>query len=241
MTPSAADRPYHHGNLRAELLAHAERMLDESGQDGLSLRELARAAGVSHGAPRRHFADRQALLDALAAEGFERLRGELDAAMTDAAMTDAVMTDAVMTDAVTAGEGTAGRETADAETAGPGRSFADRLETFAQAYVSFAIRHTELLRLMHTIKDRPGAGELREANNRAFAAPMRLIAEARASGEVVADDPDRVAMAVLALLQGLATVITTGITGDRDVTRLVSGAVRTLVEGLRPRAGRADA
>ena len=43
----------------------------------LSLRELARQVGVSHGAPRRHFSDRQALLDALAEAGFARLGGEL--------------------------------------------------------------------------------------------------------------------------------------------------------------------
>ena len=44
-----------------------------SGADGLSLRELARAVGVSHGAPRRHFDDKAALLEALAAEGWHRL------------------------------------------------------------------------------------------------------------------------------------------------------------------------
>jgi AcrR family transcriptional regulator len=65
-------RPYHHGNLRAALLAEAERMLSEDGAGELSLRELARQIGVSHAAPRRHFADKQALLDALAEEGFER-------------------------------------------------------------------------------------------------------------------------------------------------------------------------
>lgn len=68
---SAAARTYHHGNLRATLLARAEEAL-ASGED-LSLRELARRAGVSHAAPRRHFADKQALLDALAEDGFERL------------------------------------------------------------------------------------------------------------------------------------------------------------------------
>jgi AcrR family transcriptional regulator len=57
-----AQRPYHHGNLRAALLAQAEQTLREQGLEGLSLRELARQIGVSHGAPRRHFADRQALL-----------------------------------------------------------------------------------------------------------------------------------------------------------------------------------
>ncbi|MFE2044695.1 TetR/AcrR family transcriptional regulator [Streptomyces sp. NPDC059477] len=68
---------YHHGNLRAELLARAETVLAEDGVGALSLRSLARDLGVSHAAPSRHFADRQALLDALAVEGFERLGAEL--------------------------------------------------------------------------------------------------------------------------------------------------------------------
>ncbi|WAP58220.1 helix-turn-helix domain-containing protein [Streptomyces sp. S465] len=59
-------RPFHHGNLRAVLLDQAELVLRERGIDALSLRELAREAGVSHGAPRSHFIDRNALLDALA-------------------------------------------------------------------------------------------------------------------------------------------------------------------------------
>lgn len=68
-----SERPFHHGNLRSVLLDEAAAVVRESGVDGLSLRELARRAGVSHGAPRSHFVDRQALLDALAVLGFERL------------------------------------------------------------------------------------------------------------------------------------------------------------------------
>ncbi len=68
-----SDRPFHHGNLRAALLDEAVLVLRESGVDGLSLRDLARRTGVSHGAPRSHFVDRQALLDALASTGFDRL------------------------------------------------------------------------------------------------------------------------------------------------------------------------
>ncbi len=75
-----ATRPYHHGNLREALLDRAEAILRERGVAELSLRELARDAGVSHGAPRRHFEDRQALLDALALRGFGRLGAELSAA-----------------------------------------------------------------------------------------------------------------------------------------------------------------
>jgi AcrR family transcriptional regulator len=77
----ATARAYHHGNLREALLEAAERSL---GQGELSLRELARDVGVSHAAPRRHFPDKQALLDALAEDGFERLGRELDGAMTAA-------------------------------------------------------------------------------------------------------------------------------------------------------------
>jgi AcrR family transcriptional regulator len=71
------DRPYHHGNLRVALIKQAEQALREEGLEGLSLRDLARQIGVSHAAPRRHFADRQALLDALAESGFARLGREL--------------------------------------------------------------------------------------------------------------------------------------------------------------------
>jgi AcrR family transcriptional regulator len=77
-------RPYHHGNLREELLRQGERALEAGGAAGLSLREVARAVGVSHAAPRRHFPDKQALLDALAMNGFERLGATLDAAAADA-------------------------------------------------------------------------------------------------------------------------------------------------------------
>jgi AcrR family transcriptional regulator len=80
----SAERPYHHGNLRRALLEQAERTLRERGVEALSLRELARETGVSHGAPRRHFADRQALLDALAVAGFERLGAELRAGAGEA-------------------------------------------------------------------------------------------------------------------------------------------------------------
>jgi AcrR family transcriptional regulator len=81
---AVTERPYHHGNLRTALLAQAERTVRERGVQDLSLRELAREVGVSHGAPRRHFPDRQALLDALAEAGFARLGTELRSALDGA-------------------------------------------------------------------------------------------------------------------------------------------------------------
>lgn len=81
---AGAERAYHHGGLRDALLDAAEATLRTQGQEELSLRELARGIGVSHGAPRRHFRDRQALLDALAISGFERLDAQLRHTLRDA-------------------------------------------------------------------------------------------------------------------------------------------------------------
>lgn len=63
---------YHHGNLRDGLLARAAEIIATAGIEAVSLRGLARDLGVSHAAPRRHFADRAALLGALAKDGFRR-------------------------------------------------------------------------------------------------------------------------------------------------------------------------
>ncbi len=63
---------YHHGNLKEALLERAAEVIAERGVEALSLRGLARDLGVSHAAPRAHFADRRALLCELAREGFRR-------------------------------------------------------------------------------------------------------------------------------------------------------------------------
>jgi AcrR family transcriptional regulator len=73
-------RPYHHGNLRETLLQAALRVIAELGPAAFTLREVARRAGVSHNAPYRHFRDKDALLAAVAAQGFR----ELTRAMRDA-------------------------------------------------------------------------------------------------------------------------------------------------------------
>ena len=72
-----AQDDYHHGNLRQALLDAGEKLLETEGVEGLSMRALARATGVSHAAPYRHFADKAELLAALAARGFARLAAAL--------------------------------------------------------------------------------------------------------------------------------------------------------------------
>ncbi|MFJ8921934.1 TetR/AcrR family transcriptional regulator [Streptomyces sp. NPDC102415] len=71
---------YHHGDLRAACLQAARELLEEDGSAGLSLRAVARRAGVSATAPYRHYADREALVSAVAAEGYRELAGHLAAA-----------------------------------------------------------------------------------------------------------------------------------------------------------------
>lgn len=73
MSTSGDGRSYHHGDLRAALLQAAAQLLAEHGEAAISLREVARRAQVSHSAPYRHFADREALLAALATQGFAEL------------------------------------------------------------------------------------------------------------------------------------------------------------------------
>lgn len=196
-----SESAYHHGNLRIALLSAAERRLGEAGVDGLSLRELARDVGVSHAAPRRHFPDKQALLDALAISGLHRLGAELEEAL------DAVRR----------------------------AGFAKQMTVFASAYVDFAVRNPELLELMFLRKSAQGSEEMREAERRAFAAATTMVERARKNGDIVADDTDRTNMAILATLQGLATIMLGNLAADRDRDDLVSGTIFTLVDGLRPR------
>ena len=198
---AVSQRPYHHGNLRAALLACAEETLSREGAGELSLRELARRVGVSHAAPRRHFPDKRALLDALAEDGFERLGRDLRKAM-DAA----------------------------------GEQFDARLLAFARAYVAFATSHAALLELMFAGKHRPGAApSLRAAADRAFAAPLALITDGQAGGAVVPGDPERVATVAFAALQGLASLVNSGMLDGGALDETVGDAVHRLVVGLRPR------
>ncbi|OBA64740.1 TetR family transcriptional regulator [Mycobacterium sp. 1100029.7] len=73
-------RNYHHGDLRAAILGEAASQVADRGADRLSLRELARGAGVSHAAPAHHFVDRRGLFTALAAQGFHLLAEALTSA-----------------------------------------------------------------------------------------------------------------------------------------------------------------
>jgi AcrR family transcriptional regulator len=205
MLISVPDRPYHHGHLRTALLGEAERTLREQGIDALSLRDLARQAGVSHAAPRRHFADRQALLDALAASGFARLADEVSAAVDDA-----------------------------------GEDYQARLRAAATAYVRFATRDAALLDLMFTAGNAgpPAAGNagdaaLREASERLFTTVGDLITQGRQTGELPEGDPERLRLLLVAMLQGIAALVTSGRVRAEQVDTLIADAVALFTDRRR--------
>jgi AcrR family transcriptional regulator len=77
---ASEDTPYHHGALRDALLEAAERVLERDGLSGLTLRAVAREAGVSHAAPTHHFRDLTGLVSELAAIGFRQFNAAMAAA-----------------------------------------------------------------------------------------------------------------------------------------------------------------
>jgi AcrR family transcriptional regulator len=82
-----SSKRYHHGDLRNALIQAGLGLLAAEGIAGLDMRKVARAAGVSHAAPYRHFADKQALLAAIAEDGFYQLAENIDIAIGQAPTT----------------------------------------------------------------------------------------------------------------------------------------------------------
>src|SRR5581483_10241605 len=82
---AAEARPYHHGDLRRALVDAARRILEAEGPSALSLRAVAREAGVSPAAPYHHFKDKGELLEAVAQEGWQMLEEVITEAKANAA------------------------------------------------------------------------------------------------------------------------------------------------------------
>lgn len=202
-----ADRPYHHGHLRDTLLAEAERTLREQGVDQLSLRDLARQAGVSHAAPRRHFADRQALLGALAAAGFARLADEVAAAVA------------------AAGPDFRARLRA---TGAAYVRFAT--EDTALMELMFAAKSA-------CAAGDPAAGELVAAAGRLFTTVGELIAEGQRTGQLPAGDPERLRLLFMATARGIAGLVAPGQPGAGQADGLMDDAVALFTAGASSRPG----
>jgi AcrR family transcriptional regulator len=189
------ERPYHHGNLREALLHRAQEMVRERGVAALSLRELAREVGVSHAAPRRHFADRQALLDALALAGFARLGEALRAAVV----------------------GTADIEDFAQSLRGLAHAYVDFAVRDADLLeVMFAGKHGDDGEINDAID---------AAARDAFGPVLTLIVDGQEAGILPAGDPERVGLVHLATIQGIATLLGAGMVTADQVDGLVEDAV----------------
>ncbi|MFE7486316.1 TetR/AcrR family transcriptional regulator [Kitasatospora sp. NPDC057541] len=164
--------------LRARLVAAGVELLTLEGVHALTLREIARQAGVSHGAPRRHFATHAELLAAIARHGFDELAGTLGLRGDGARETTAVH--------------------------GPAEARA-RLERLARGYLAFAADRPGMFELMfrHDVLEGSGA-ELRRTSLPLFDALTRLVALVHPPTGDGDPSPTTAAAALWANLHGLA-------------------------------------
>ncbi|MFE7561334.1 TetR/AcrR family transcriptional regulator [Kitasatospora sp. NPDC057500] len=190
--------------LRARLVAAGVELLALEGVHALTLREIARQAGVSHGAPRRHFATHAELLAAIARHGFGELAAALGLDGRDTGGTSAV------------------REPAEAR---------DRLERLARGYLAFAADRPGMFELMfrHDVLEGSGA-ELRSTSLPLFDALAGLVAVVRPPAGEGSPSPTTVAAALWANLHGLAQLRAWGSLGLATGTDALDPVLRATLD-----------
>jgi AcrR family transcriptional regulator len=177
-------KAYHHGALREALLAEALRGLEKDGLEAMSLRALAQAVGVSKTAPYRHFEDKQALLVALAAEGFRMFANALEVGLGAAAPDG------------TAQAGAAARH----------------ITTLLHAYLQFARANPALYRLMFSRLGYSLHSESCKAHAaRAFGCLMTAVARAQGAGWRSSQDAGALGLSVWAQAHGWAGLVNDGL------------------------------
>jgi len=213
-----AKRPYHHGNLKPALLQAAVGLIAEVGPAAFTLREVARRAGISHNAPYRHFNDKDELLAAVAAEGFERLANALSKgalAKPDRATRARVPNPALR-----------------------------RFQASGLAYVRFALHSPEHLLVMF---DWPLAldqyTELAAASKRAFAVLVGLVEAAQIEGSLPGGDPTALACVAWSLVHGVAKLAIAHrlpFKSEPEILRFADQAIQALYEGMASKASAAQ-
>jgi AcrR family transcriptional regulator len=173
---------YHHGDLRRALLSAAIPLLRKGGPEALTMRALARAADVSPMAPYRHFADRAALVAAVADDGFKRLHVQLRAAAESPEQTL--------------------RE--------PQQTARGGLQAIALAYVQFAVAHPDEYRVMFGSELAADPAIAPASRNEVFAFLREGIAMLQRQKLVRAGDPQAMALTAWALVHGLAMLAIDG-------------------------------
>lgn len=200
-------RPYHHGDLRRALVDAGRALLVEDPEGELTLREVARRAGVSHNAPYRHFAGLPALLDAVAAQVLTDLADELRAAAAPAPAVGSVI------DRVT-----------------------DRLAAVGTAYVRFVVHRPAEARVVFATpkSQRAPDSPVVVAGHQAIGVLVALVEEGQRGGRLAPGAPIEVATTLWALVHGIATLVAAGQLPDAvaDPDAFVTAHIDRLVGGL---------
>ncbi|MFJ8432169.1 TetR/AcrR family transcriptional regulator [Kitasatospora sp. NPDC094019] len=203
---------YHHGALPEALVGAAFELLDEAGQESVTMREVARRAGVSAGAPFRHFADRRALLTAVADrvladfEGWQRAEV---AAATGAA---------------------AGPERGAADGAGDQRAV---LRALGLGFVRYAVRHPHRFALVRSRVFAPAPQpELRDRLSGIDRAYAEVIVADQEAGLLRPGDPGLVGLAGQALVYGLAQMILDGYLPAEKAEEVAEQVLDTFGRGI---------
>ena len=200
---------YQHGNLREALVQAGLKLLSEGGVEGLSLRAAAQLAGVSHAAPYRHFKDKDALVAAIAEQGFRLLTASMRAEL---ALLDA------------------------SQAADPHQRLAAVGKGYVQFALQHPA-YLRVIFGGVLAKDRT-TPELKLAGNEAYETLRGLVAEGVARGELVGGDADTLSLACWSMVHGLshllisdAIVLPPGMAAPA-VTEIL---LRILNLGVRPR------
>ncbi len=212
----SAPKPYHHGDLRRVLIDAALQLAEEGGAEQISVREAARRAGVSPGAPFRHFETRDALMTAVAEEAQRRFRAEIQTALAEAPAGDPL-----------------------------GRDPLSRFRKLGLAYLRWAMRNPAHFEIISSARyfDHDGATELSRDNAELIAMTERLLAEAFAQGQLRPSDLKTVQIAGRALVYGFARMNLDGHfprwgVADNDVERTAEAVLDLFIGGIaRPLRG----
>jgi AcrR family transcriptional regulator len=198
-------RPYHHGNLREALLEGAVRVIAEVGPAAFTLREVARRAGVSHNAPYRHFRDKDALLAAVAAQGFR----ELTRAMRE--------------------PGGRPAQSPSNTTLSP----LDKLKQSGLAYVAFAVRRPEHFTVMFDVPVSGSKDpECTQASQEAFNTLLNYIRDCQEEGQLPAGNTMERALYAWSLVHGIAKLAVAGRFPFRTKAALMKFAKFAIDESL---------
>jgi AcrR family transcriptional regulator len=201
------NRGYHHGDLRNALTERALELVAERGPEGFSLREAARDLGVSPAAAYRHFADKAALLAALAAEGHARLASSMERAVARL-------------------PGPAGSK----------RHAAAVLDAIGESYVDFAVRHPSHFRVMFgpCIQTKGFAPGCAPSGRDAFQILVDALDGLVAAGAIGAAERAGAEIAAWSSVHGLAGLIVEGALplSPRERTGAARSLARTLLLGL---------